>query len=136
MSYLLDTNVCIALINGRPERVRTQFAVAVDAAHTLAVPSVVAHELWYGAAKSTRPERNAERLEIFFAGPVEVWSFTEDDSRAAGRVRAALETDGQPIGAYDALIAGQAIAREATLVTANLKEFARIDGLACADWTA
>jgi len=134
VTYLLDTNACIAVINGRPPAVRARLAKALDAGAEVLVPTVVAYELWYGVAKSEHAEANARRVETFFAGPVGVLPFEEEDARSAGRVRAALEASGKPIGAYDVLIAGQAVCRNLTLVTANAKEFARVKGLPWEDW--
>ncbi|MGE5441948.1 MAG: PIN domain-containing protein [Bacteroidota bacterium] len=85
--------------------------------------------------KSTRSEANARALAASLAGPFEVVPFDEEDARAAGRVRAELVAAGTPIGAYDILIAGQAVRSGATLVTANSREFARVRGLAWEDWT-
>ncbi len=134
MIYLLDTNACIALINGAPASVRSRFTKAVDAGSQVLVPTVVMYELWYGVAKSARPEANAKRVEIFFAGPVRLLAFEEEDARRAGAVRAALELTGKRIGAYDVLIAGQALCRKLTLVTANAREFGRVKGLVWDDW--
>jgi tRNA(fMet)-specific endonuclease VapC len=134
VNYLLDTNACIALINGRPVHVRERLADVIAAGHTISVPTVVAFELWYGVAKSARREANAQRLEAFFRGPIELLPFEQDDARAAGEVRATLEAAGTPIGAYDLLIAGQALHRHMTLVTANAAEFARVAGLIWEDW--
>ncbi len=134
MNYLLDTNACIALINGKPAAVRARLAKAVDAGSQVLVPAVVVFELWYGVAKSARPEANARRVETFFAGPVRLLAFEEEDARRAGAVRAALEIAGKPIGAYDVLIAGQALCRKLTLVTANAREFGRVKGLVWEDW--
>ena len=100
------------------------------------VSSVVAFELWYGVAKSQRPEANTRRLSAFLAGPLEWTLFDEDDAREAGTVRAELESAGTPIGAYDVLIAGQARRRGATLVTSNVREFERVAGLKWEDWAA
>ncbi|MGO8687248.1 MAG: type II toxin-antitoxin system VapC family toxin [Candidatus Dormibacteria bacterium] len=136
MSYLLDTNACIALINGRPTAVRRRFEEASQAAARISTSSVVTFELWYGVAKSARPEANADRLVTFLAGPVDVIDFDDDDAQAAGQVRASLEAAGTPIGAYDVLIGGQALRRGATLVTANTDEFRRIAGLSWEDWGA
>jgi tRNA(fMet)-specific endonuclease VapC len=136
VSFLLDTNACIALINGRPAAVRTRFQAAVDDGALIATSSVVSHELWYGVARSTRPPENANRLRVFLAGPLELIDFDEGDARAAGEVRALLERTGTPIGAYDVLIAGQALHRGATLVTSNTDDFRRVPRLAWEDWAA
>ncbi len=134
MIYLLDTNACIALINGTPSAVRRRFQRASAKEATLLVSSLVAFELWYGAAKSQRTEANTQRLSAFLAGPLEWTSFDEDDAREAGALRAELEISGRPIGAYDVLIAGQARRRGATLVTSNVREFERVAGLKWEDW--
>jgi len=134
VNYLLDTNACIALINGKPLTVRTKFQKATDAGAQVFVSSVALFELWYGVAKSSRREFNAKRIETFLAGPVQPLPFEEGDAEIAGAIRADLETKGKPIGAYDLLIAGQAIRNKLTLITANLSEFARIKELAWADW--
>ncbi len=129
MTYLLDTNACIALINGTPRRVRMRFERATAAGDSAAVSALTAFELWYGAAKSARRDVNVIRIETFLAGPLELWMFENADARVAGEVRAALERSGRPIGAYDALIAGQGLRRQSTVVTANAAEFARVPGL-------
>jgi tRNA(fMet)-specific endonuclease VapC len=134
MDYLLDTNACIGLINGTPEPVREHMRKAVDGGARLFTSSIVLFELWYGVAKSSRREANAQRVAVFLSGPVTVLAFDDSDSRTAGSIRATLESSGRPIGAYDLLIAGQAMARELTLVTANVKEFARVKGLQWEDW--
>lgn len=134
MTYLLDTKACIALINDKPAAVRTRFQKAVDGGGQVNVPAVVSFELWYGVAKSVQQEANTSRLETFFAGPISLLPFEEEDAKTAGRIRAALETAGRPIGAYDLLIAGQAVRRRLTLVTANGREFARVKGLVWEDW--
>jgi tRNA(fMet)-specific endonuclease VapC len=134
VNYLLDTNACIALINGTPAAVRARFDKVIDRGAQVLVPTVAAFELWYGVAKSARPETNARTVETFFAGPVRLLAFEEEDARRADAVRAALEIAGKPIGAYDVLIAGQALCHRLTLVTANAKEFGRIKGLLWEDW--
>ena len=133
-TYLLDTNACIALINGTPNAVRRRFQRAVARDSVILLSSLVAFELWYGVAKSRRQESNTQRLEAFLAGPLERTLFDDDDARAAGTVRAELEVAGKPIGAYDVLIAGQARRRGATLVTSNGGEFGRVAGLQWEDW--
>jgi len=134
MDYLLDTNACIALVNGHPPAVRAHLQAATAAGAHVLVSSIALFELWYGVAKSTKQEFNRKRLEAFLAGPVLVLPFDDADSRAAGAARAALEAAGKPIGAYDLLMAGQALHHQLTLVTANVSEFSRVKGLAWQDW--
>ncbi len=135
-TYLLDTNACIALINGTQPSVRRRFQRAAARDSVVLVSSIVAFELWYGVGKSLRKEANTQRLEAFLAGPLEWTPFDDDDARAAGNVRAELEAAGTPIGAYDVLLAGQARRRGATLVTSNVREFGRVKGLRWEDWAA
>ena len=134
MNYLLDTNACIALINDKAPLVRSRLQKALAADAKVMVSSVVAFELWYGVAKSARVEANARLVEMFFAGPISLLAFEGEDARVAGRVRAALEAVGTPIGAYDLLIAAQALRHRLRLITANTKEFARVKGLDWEDW--
>jgi tRNA(fMet)-specific endonuclease VapC len=134
--YLIDTNACIALINGSEANVRRRFQRAIARKSVILLSSIVGFELWYGVAKSRRKDSNTQRLEAFFAGPLEWTLFDEDDARAAGTIRAELEAVGKPIGAYDLLLAGQARRLGATLVTSNAREFARVRGLKWEDWAA
>jgi tRNA(fMet)-specific endonuclease VapC len=133
-TYLLDTNACIALINGNVPRLRQRFQRAVAKDQTVLLSSVAVYELWYGVAKSQQQEKNTRRLETFLAGPLEWVNFDAEDAREAGTVRAELERAGKPIGAYDVLLAGQARRRGATLVTSNVGEFARVARLIFEDW--
>jgi tRNA(fMet)-specific endonuclease VapC len=134
VSYLLDTNACIALMNGVPAAVRSRFEKAILGDFQVYVSSVVTFELWYGIARSTRVERNTQRLQMLLSSSVIALPFDNEDSRAAGSIRATLEAAGKPIGAYDYLIAGQAMARQLTLVTADVSEFSRVRGLSWQDW--
>lgn len=134
MTYLLDTNACIALINGQPERVRARFEKAIHGGSEIATSAIVLYELWYGVAKSARPDVNARRLQTFLAGPLRWLAFDDMDARQGGTVRAQLESVGRPVGAYDVLIAAQALRHGLTLVTANVREFSRVKGLSWEDW--
>ncbi len=135
IEYALDTSACIAIINGTSVTVRSRLKRALADGGVVCISTVVLHELWYGVAKSTRRDYNTERVQMFLAGPLEVLPFDAADARAAGEVRAELERQAVPIGAYDALIAGQAVRRGLTLVTANTREFARVEGLMSEDWS-
>jgi tRNA(fMet)-specific endonuclease VapC len=134
LDYLLDTNACIALINGEPATVRGRLQKASARGAHILVSSIAVFELWYGVGKSTQQDFNRKRLEAFLAGPILVLPFEDADSRVAGSVRASLEAAGKPIGAYDVLMAGQALRHQLTLVTANVGEFSRVKGLAWQDW--
>ncbi len=134
MTYLLDTNAVIALLKNQPNAVRKQLRRAANKGAAIRVPSVVLFELWYGVARSERRRENAERLRVFLSGTIGVVSFDEEDAMHAGDLRAALEAAGTPIGPYDLLIAAQALRIGATLVTANVSEFARVGGLVWQDW--
>lgn len=135
MSYLLDTNVCIALINSSSSKVRTRFVQATRRNATISTSSIVAHELWYGVAKSQLTAQNARAVAAFFARDVAALDYTEQDAQAAGEIRAELERQGKRIGEYDTLNAGQAFARNLVLVTANTREFQRVKGLIVENWT-
>ena len=135
MTYLLDTNVCIALINGNSATVRAHLNQELAQGSVAYVSSIAVFELWYGVAKSTRREENARLLAGFLSGPVSPLSFDEEDARVSGELRASMESIGRPIGEYDLLIAGQALRHEMTLVTANIREFGRVKNLQWEDWT-
>ena len=93
--------------------------------------SIVAHELYFGAFCSRQVERNLQTVEaLSFA----VLDFDQDDARHAGEIRSQLRREGRPIGAYDVLIAGQARARNLVLITHNIAEFGRVQGLMLQDW--
>jgi tRNA(fMet)-specific endonuclease VapC len=130
----LDTNAVIAVLNHPTSPVRRRIDAAIGLGRPLAISSIVLFELRYGAAKSARPERNAQRIVDFLAGPIEVLPFAAADADEAGDIRAELERAGTPIGPYDILVAAQARRRDALLVTANEREFARVPRLKLEDW--
>jgi tRNA(fMet)-specific endonuclease VapC len=127
--YLLDANVVIALLNDRTSRPAQR--ARQHRPTELCLSSIVVHELFYGAFKSQRTARNVALVDQL---QFEVLEFDKEDARMAGEIRATLVARGTPIGPYDVLIAGQAKAREMTLVTHNTSEFSRIPGLAVEDW--
>ena len=131
----LDTNVVIGCLTGRLPALaeRLERELLTD---DIALPTIVLFELQYGIAKSARPQDNAERLATFLELPIVILPFESGDAEEAGDIRAALERAGTPIGPYDILIAAQARRRSATLVTANLREFAHVPRLKTEDWTA
>jgi tRNA(fMet)-specific endonuclease VapC len=136
VNYLLGTNAVVALLRNKPVEVRERYREAKAAGDWLALSSVVLFELWYGVAKSSQVPENTERLRVLLSGDLDLLDFDDEDARTAGQVRATLEKDGTPIGAYDLLIAGQALRRGLTVVTANTSEFSRVTGLSWQDWTS
>jgi tRNA(fMet)-specific endonuclease VapC len=135
LTYLLDTNAVTAVLKNQPASVRARLRRARSEGASIAVSSVVLYELWYGVARSERRSENAERLRVFLSADISVLPFDEEDAKTAGDLCASLETAGRPIGPYDLLIATQALRMGATMVTANVPEFRRLDGLSWQDWT-
>jgi tRNA(fMet)-specific endonuclease VapC len=129
MRYLLDANAIIRLLNDTGSTLAQR--ARQEAPQDIAISAVVAHELFYGAFKSRRATQNVALIDALqFA----VIAFDREDARLAGEVRAFLASKGTPIGPYDVLIAGQAVARRMILVTHNTEEFARVPGLRFEDW--
>jgi len=134
VTLALDTNVFVDLIRGRQPRVRQRHAAAILAGEAMVTSLVVFHELQFGIAVSRDPVNEALNVDEAFLG-VEIVPLTLEDMQMAAQVRATLRRQGAPIGPYDALIAGQALARGWTLVTSNTGEFARVPGLDIQDWS-
>ncbi len=130
MRYLLDSNVIIASLNEPGGHVAA--AIMSRPQQDLTTSSVVLHELYFGAYKSARVESNLRKLATLHFSVLE---YTREDAQEAARLRSALRLAGTPIGPYDVLIAGQALQNKLTLVTANLREFERVPGLICEDWS-
>jgi len=131
MKWMLDTNICIAIIRRRPEAALRR--LRGKAIGQVGISSLTLAELQYGAARSREPAAARDAL-VEFVLALEVAPF--DDAAAAiyGEVRAQLESRGQPIGPIDTLIAAHALTLEAVLVTNNLREFRRVRGLVVEDW--
>lgn len=129
MRYLLDANAVIALLNDATSRLARR--ARRERPSEIAISAIVAHELFYGAFKSQRVSQNVTLIDALqFA----VLEFDKEDARQAGLIRAFLASKGTPIGPYDVLIAGQAMARNLTLVTRNAGEFARVPKLRLENW--
>jgi tRNA(fMet)-specific endonuclease VapC len=129
MRYLLDANAVIALLNDVASK--TAQRARREQPGDVAISAIVAHELFYGAFKSRRASHNVALIDALQFVALE---FDKEDARQAGRVRALLADRGTPIGPYDVLIAGQALARNLILVTRNRDEFARVPRLRIDDW--
>ena len=129
MRYLLDANAVISLLNDTTSK--TAQRARREKVGDVAISAIVAHELFYGAFKSRRAIQN---LALIDALQFEILEFDKEDARQAGEIRALLASKGTPIGPYDVLIAGQALARDMILVTRNTQEFGRVIGLQIEDW--
>ncbi len=127
---LLDTNICIHIINAKPPAVLQRFKGYRMG--EIGVCSVVAAELAYGVAKSGSV-RNRQALDLFLA-PLAIMPFDEAALWVYGDLRADLERKGTPIGALDTLIAAHALSLQARLVTNNLREFEQVPGLQLDNW--
>lgn len=130
VKFLLDTNICIHIINRRPPQVFEHFAGRRMG--EIGISSITGAELSFGVAKSGSA-KNQAALDKFLA-PLEVLPFDEPAMRRYGGLRTELERQGRPIGALDTLIAAHALALGATLVTNNLREFERVAGLGLENW--
>ena len=129
MRCLLDTNTVIAILRDNGSTIARR--LRRENPRDVAISAIVAHELFYGAFKSRRAAHNTALVDALRFAVVE---FDREDARQAGEIRALLAARGAQIGPYDVLIAGQAVARDLTLVTHNAAEFARVPGLRIADW--
>jgi len=132
MRYLIDTNICIYIMNKRPVDVIDRFKHFEPG--DLGISAITLSELQYGVAKSKNTRRNRLRLEEFTA-PFDILFYDEAAAIVYGNIRAELERRGLPIGPLDLLIAAQAISRDLVLVTNNEKEFRRIDNLEVENWS-
>jgi tRNA(fMet)-specific endonuclease VapC len=131
MPYLLDANVVIGLLNDATSKLARR--ARRERTGDVSISAIVLHELFYGAFKSARVAQNVALVDAL---QFTVLEFDKEDARQAGEIRAILAARGTPIGPYDVLIAGQATARNLTLVSHNTDEFGRVPGLRLADWEA
>lgn len=132
-SFLLDSNTCIRFINGRSKLVDARLHATTPSRIKLC--SIVKAELLYGVARSNNLSVNLARLEAFLS-PYESFPFDDAAAREYGRIRSDLAAKGTPIGPNDLMIAAIALSRRLILVTHNVGEFSRVDGLRIEDWEA
>ena len=133
MTYVLDTNICIYALKNRPPEVLEHLMEVGPTEVAVSVLTVL--ELRQGAEGSQQPRAAHTRLDFFLA-PMKVLSFEVEDALAGARLRADLARRGCPIGDLDSLIASQALVRDMILVTNNLREFRRVQGLRTENWAA
>lgn len=128
--FALDTNTLIYFFKGQGNVAEKLFATAPS---EVAIPAIVVYELETGINKSSQPTKRRDQLGELLE-VVEVLPFDQPSARRSAAVRAELESEGRPIGPLDILIAGTALAHNATLVTHNVREFGRVAGLPLTDW--
>ena len=132
MKYLLDTNICIYIINEKPEKVLRKFEQYP--VHEFGISSVTHAELQYGVEKSKNKITNQDALDEFLL-PLTILPFHGKKLVTCyGEIRASLESKGQTIGPLDMLIAAHALSLDLTIVSNNIKEFSRIQNLKCENW--
>lgn len=134
MSYMLDTNICIYIINNKPKAVLDRF-LALGESERVYISAISVAELFYGLAKSSSPKKKQNKLALIkFLSPLEIIPFDDKAAIEYGSIRATLEKSGSVIGANDLLIAAHAVSMGATLVTNNTKEFERVGDLKLENW--
>lgn len=132
ITHLFDTNAVIVLRTRNSDALVKRILDSEEG--SIGFSAIVAHELYFGAYKSAKVSSNLETLRLLMAD-FPLIGFDQEDARTSGEIRAALAAKGKSIGPYDVLIAGQAKARNLILVTNNVSEFERVDGLRMEDWT-
>lgn len=131
MKYLLDTCTVSDFVKGHPNVLAR---IKATPPNLIVVSALTRMEVGYGLALNTeRAKKLAPILDAFFS-TIATLPFDEADAQAAAAIRATLKTRGQPIGAYDVLIAGTGVARGLVVVTSNVGEFKRVSGLQIEDW--
>ncbi|MCF6301179.1 MAG: type II toxin-antitoxin system VapC family toxin [Proteobacteria bacterium] len=128
--FVLDTNTLIYYFKGQGKVKNHLWATSPK---DIAIPSIVLYELEVGIAKSSSPDKRIKQLKSM-CSVVKVLPFTDKEAHITAQIRANLEKSGTPIGYYDYLIAGTALANNGILITNNTKEFQRIDGLKLENW--
>jgi tRNA(fMet)-specific endonuclease VapC len=128
---MLDTNICIYTIRGKYAHIADK--IRSFSPGNIKVSAITLSELMYGCCKSNFPDKNANAVRGFLS-PFEIINFDARDAVIFGSIRAELETRGRVIGPYDMQLAAQAVNRNYTLITNNIREFKRIDTLKTDNW--
>ncbi|MDY6305408.1 MAG: type II toxin-antitoxin system VapC family toxin [Oribacterium sp.] len=131
MKYMLDTNIVIYVIKHKPESVLQKFQSLEPS--DFCISSITLAEIEYGISKSSRPDRNRFAFDMFISG-IDILSFDDAAASEYGPIRAGLERKGTPIGPNDMLIAAHAKSLGFTIVTNNVREFERVEGLKVENW--
>ncbi len=133
MKYMLDTNICVYLIKKKPEKVLINLHSSMD--DGIAISAITLAELIHGIEASAYPEKNALALNQFLS-IVDILPFDDEAAAEYGKICAALRRQGTPIGVMDMLIAAHAKAKGLTIVTNNVREFERVEGIVLENWVS
>ena len=131
MKFLLDTNVCVGVLRGRIPALAERLKAA--APEDVALCSVVVGELLFGARKSAQRERNLAAVRLFVS-KFDSLPFDNEAAECYSEIRAQLDAIGLPIGPNDLMIASIARVKQLVLITHNVSEFGRVQGLRVEDW--
>ena len=131
MLYLLDTCVISDFVKGE---IGTKFRLKQTPPGDIAVSSITVMELYYGLILNPQRSEKVEPIITSVLSSVTILSFGPEEAEQTANIRAQLKSQGQPIGAYDVLIAATALQHNLTVITANQREFERISGLKIENW--
>jgi len=132
MRYMLDTNICIYLINNKSKKILSRFKK--EDLGDIVISSITLSELKFGAYNSSNVQKNLDAIAKFTT-PLEVLPYSESDTDTYGKIRASLKKLGKLIGPNDTLIAAHAMSMSCILITNNLSEFKNVNGLKLENWT-
>lgn len=131
MKYYLDTNTCVYFLKAKNQNLKNR--ILSENPNNIKIPSIVKAELLYGAEKSQRKEENIRNIERLLF-PLEIIGFNDNENIEYSTIRADLERRGEVIGPNDMFIAAIVKANDGILITNNVREFERVDGLKIENW--
>lgn len=132
--YMLDTNICSYIMRERPVSVLERLQAAVDGQHRIVISVITYYEMLLGTVGRTASPRHARLVEAFSARLSAILPWDAAAAEHATRIKQDLAAKGTPIGSNDTMIAGHALASGSRLVTNNMREFRRVEGLRFEDW--
>lgn len=132
--YMLDTNICSFIMRERPASVLERLQGAVDSQHQIVISVITYYEMLLGTVGRNASPRHARLVDAFVSRLSTILAWDADAAERATRIKQELAAKGTPIGGNDIMIAGHALAAECVLVTNNVREFERVEGLMVEDW--
>ena len=132
--YMLDTNICSFIMRERPASVLERLQAAVDDQHQIVISVITYYEILPGTVGHSASPRHARLVDAFVTRLSAILPWDRASAEQSTRIKQDLAAKGTPIGGNDTMIAGHALAAECVLVTNNVREFARVEGLRFEDW--